>query len=69
MEKEETQNREDQNIKNENSDLSKDKQASDENGEREDKEQLSPEDETGIKEEDKVNNKVNLPISISSIKN
>ena len=44
MEKEETLNKEDQNLKDENSDLSKDKQASDETGEREDVEQLSPEE-------------------------
>ena len=53
MEKEETQNQEDKNLKNENSDLSKDKQASDETGERDDEEQLSPENETGKNEEDK----------------
>ena len=53
MEKEETQNKEDQNLKNENSDLTKDKPASDETEKREDEEQLSPEDETGKKEEDK----------------
>ena len=45
MEKEETLNKEDQNLKDENSDLSKDKQASDETGKKEEEEQLSPEDE------------------------
>ena len=45
MEKEETLNKEDQNLKNENSDLSKDKQAPDETGKKEEEEQLSPEDE------------------------
>jgi molecular chaperone GrpE len=45
MEKEETQNKEDQNLKEESSDLSKDKQAPDETGERENEEKLSPEDE------------------------
>ena len=35
MEKDETQNKEDQNLKEENSDLNKDKQAPDETGERE----------------------------------
>ena len=45
MEKEETLNKEDQNLKDENSDLSKDKQASDETEERKEEEQLSPEDE------------------------
>ena len=52
MEKEETQNKEDQNLKNENSDLSEDKQASDETEEREEEKQLSPEDETGEREEE-----------------
>ena len=50
MEKEETLNKEDQNLKDENSDLSKDKQASDETGKKEEEEQLSPEDETEKKE-------------------
>ena len=45
MEKEETLNKEDQNLRDENSDLSKDKQASDETGKKEEEEQLSPEDE------------------------
>ena len=45
MEKEETLNKEDQNLKAENSDLSKDKQASDETEKKEEEEQLSPEDE------------------------
>ena len=45
MEKEETLNKEDQNLKDENSDLSKDKQASDETGKKEEEEQLSHEDE------------------------
>ena len=45
MEKEETLNKEDQNLKDENSDLSKDKQAPDEIGKKEEEEQLSPEDE------------------------
>ena len=53
MEKEERQNKEDQNLKNENSDLSEDKQASDKAGEREDEEQLLSEDETGEREEEK----------------
>ena len=52
MEKEETLNKEDQNLKDENSDLSKDKQVSDETGKKEEEEQLSPEDETGKKEEE-----------------
>ena len=45
MEKEESQNKENQNLKDENSELSKDKQASEENKKKEDEEQLSPEDE------------------------
>ena len=45
MEKEETLNKEDQNLKDENSDLIKDKQAPDETGKKEEEEQLSPEDE------------------------
>ena len=45
MEKEETLNKEDQNLKDENSDLRKDKQASDGTGKKEEEEQLSPEDE------------------------
>ena len=52
MEKEETLNKEDQNLKDENSDLSKDKQAPDETGKKEEEEQLSPEDKTGKKEEE-----------------
>ena len=44
MEKEETLNKEDQNLKDKNSDLSKDKQAPDETGKKEEEEQLSPED-------------------------
>ena len=52
MEKEETLNKEDQNLKDENSDLSKDKQAPDETGKKEEEEQLSPEDEIGKKEEE-----------------
>ena len=52
MEKEETLNKEDQNLKDENSDLSKDKQNPDETGKKEEEEQLSPEDETGKKEEE-----------------
>ena len=45
MEKEETQNKENQNLKDENSELSKDKQASEETEKKEEEEQLSPEDE------------------------
>ena len=45
MEKEETLNKEDQNLKDENSDLIKDKQAPDETGKKEEEEQLSHEDE------------------------
>ena len=45
MEKEESQNKEDQNLKDENSDLSKDKQASEETEKKEEVEKLSPEDE------------------------
>ena len=52
MEKEETLNKEDQNLKDENSDLSKDKQAPDETEKKEEEEQLSPEDEIGKKEEE-----------------
>ncbi len=52
MEKDETQNKEDQNLKEENSDLNKDKQAPDETGEREDEKKLSPEDETGEREDE-----------------
>ena len=52
MEKEETLNKEDQNLKDENSDLSKDEQAPNETGKKEEEEQLSPEDETGKKEEE-----------------
>ena len=44
MEKEETLNKEDQNLKDENSDLSKDQQAPDETGKKEEDEQLLPED-------------------------
>ena len=53
MEKEETLNKEDQNLKDENTDLSKDKQASDETGKKEEGEQLSAEDEIA-KLKDKV---------------
>ena len=45
MEKEELQNKEDQNLTDENSELSNDKQASVETGKKEEEEQLSPEDE------------------------
>ena len=45
MEKEELQNKENQNLKDENSELSKDKQASEETEKKEEEEQLSPEDE------------------------
>ena len=45
MEKEESQNKKNQNLKDENSELSKDKQASEENKKKEEEEQLSPEDE------------------------
>ena len=45
MEKEETQNKENQNLKDENSELSTDKQASEEAEKKEEEEQLSPEDE------------------------
>ena len=45
MEKEESQNKENQNLKDENSELSKDKQASEETEKKEEEEQLSPEDE------------------------
>ncbi|OCW77349.1 molecular chaperone GrpE [Pelagibacteraceae bacterium GOM-A1] len=45
MEKEELQNKEDQNLTDENSELSTDKQASVETGKKEEEEQLSPEDE------------------------
>ena len=45
MEKEETLNKEDQNLKDEISDLNKDKQAPDDTGKKEEDEQLSPEDE------------------------
>ena len=53
MEKEETLNKEDQNLKDENSDLRKDKQASDETGKKEEEEPLLPEDEIVKKEEEK----------------
>ena len=52
MNEEETLNKEDQNLKDENSDLGKDKQAPDETGKKEEEEQLSPEDKTGKKEEE-----------------
>ena len=52
MEKEETLNKENQNLKDENTDLSKDKQASDETGKKEEEEQLSLEGEIGKKEEE-----------------
>ena len=45
MEKEETQNKENQNLKDENSELSEDKQVLEENEKKEEEEQLSPEDE------------------------
>ena len=45
MEKEESQNKENQNLKDENSELSKDKQSSEETEKKEEEEQLSPEDE------------------------
>ena len=45
MEKEESQNKENQNLKDENSELNTDKQASEETEKKEEEEQLSPEDE------------------------
>ena len=45
MEKEESQNKENQNLKDENSELSTDKQVSEETEKKDEKEQLSPEDE------------------------
>ena len=45
MEKEETQNKENQNLKDENSELSEDKQSPEETEKKEEEEQLSPEDE------------------------
>ena len=45
MEKEETQNKENQNLKDENSELSTDKQVSEGTEKKDEKEQLSPEDE------------------------
>jgi len=45
MEKEKSQNKEDQNLKDENSELSTDKQTSEETEKKEEEEQLSPEDE------------------------
>ena len=45
MEKEETQNKEDQNLKDENSEVKTDKQAHEETENKEEEEQLSPEDE------------------------
>ena len=45
MEKEESQNKENQNLKDESSELSTDKQASEETEKKEEEEQLSPEDE------------------------
>ncbi len=45
MEKEESQHKENQNLKDENSELSTDKQASEETEKKEEEEQLSPEDE------------------------
>ena len=45
MEKEETRNKENQNLKDENSALSKDKQSPEETEKKEEEEQLSPEDE------------------------
>ena len=51
MEKEESQNKEDQNLKDENSELSTDKKASEETEKKEEEEQLSPEDEiTNLKD-------------------
>ncbi len=51
MEKEESQNKENQNLKDENSELSKDKQASEETEKKEEEEKLSPEDEiAGLKD-------------------
>ena len=51
MEKEESQNKENQNLKDENSELSKDKQPSEETEKKEEEEQLSPEDEiTSLKD-------------------
>ena len=45
MEKEESQHKENQNLKDENSELSTDKRASEETEKKEEEEQLSPEDE------------------------
>ena len=45
MEKEESQNKDDQNLKDENSELSEDRQVLEENEKKEEEEQLSPEDE------------------------
>ena len=45
MEKEKSQNKENQNLKDENSELNTDKQASEETEKKEEEEQLSPEDE------------------------
>ena len=45
MEKEESKNKENQNLKDENSELSKDKQSPEETEKKEEEEQLSPEDE------------------------
>ena len=45
MEKKETQNKENQNLKDENSELSEDKQSPEETEKKEEEEQLSPEDE------------------------
>jgi len=45
MEKEESQNKENQNLKDENSELSTDKQVSEGTEKKDEKEQLSPEDE------------------------
>ena len=53
MEKEETLNKEDQNLKDENEELSINKQAPEETGKKEEEEQLSPEDEI-INLKDKV---------------
>ena len=51
MEKEESQNKEDQNLKDENEELSTNKQAPEETGKKEEEEQLSPEDEiTNLKD-------------------
>ena len=51
MEKEESQNKENQNLEDENSELSTDNQVPDESGEKDEEEQISPEDEiTNLKD-------------------